>query len=88
MLMGNGDFVECHRNYHKIKTVHIYIGKIYIVDPINPAKKKYRGERVKLVRYDPFGDGTFVLRLESDWHVKRNEYTKMDICDLQLLEEE
>ncbi len=81
-------YVECSWRCKKVKTVKIDVGKIYIVDPMNPAKKKYRGERVRLMKCEPFGEGTFVLRLESEWHVKRNEYTKMDICDLQLLEEE
>jgi len=80
--------VECCWNYKKVKTVEIHIGKIYIVDPLNPAKKKYRGERVRLVKQEPFGGSTFVLRLESEWHVKRNEYTKIDICDLKLAEEQ
>jgi hypothetical protein len=58
-------------------------GEVYIVEPLNPKNKKYRGERVRLVKYDKYGNDTEVLRLESEWHVKRNCYTKIDICDLR-----
>ena len=82
--MEREKYVKCYYGYKKEKIVEIHIGKIYIVDPLNPAKKKYRGEKVRLVKHESFGGETFVLRIESEWHVKRNEYTKIDICDLQL----
>ncbi|MCI5119143.1 MAG: hypothetical protein D3913_14615 [Candidatus Electrothrix sp. LOE1_4_5] len=83
--MCKGKWVECHYGDKK-KKVKICEGEIYIVDPINPLKKKYRGEKVKLIKSDIHG--TKVLRLESEWHVKRNYYTVMDISDLKLLTED
>lgn len=65
-----------------IRKIDICIGEVYIVSPLNPLKKKYIDEKVRLIKHEPFGDGTFVLRLDSEWHMKRNAYTKIDICDL------
>lgn len=79
-----GHWVECSSmRGKKIRRVQILEGRTYIVDPLNPQKKKYRGEKVKLIN-----SGGTVLRLESEWHVKRNHYTIMDICDLKLESED
>ena len=81
--MKNENLVKCNFS-KKTRTVEIIIGGIYVVNPMNPQKKKYRGEIVKLIEHDPFGKGTSVLRLDSEWHVKRNHYSQIDICDLEL----
>jgi hypothetical protein len=81
--MNKGSWVECFYGLKFIRKIYPCEGEIYIVDPLNPKKKKYRGERVKLIKFDLYGDGAEVLRLDSEWHVKRNYLTKIDICDLK-----
>lgn len=76
-------WVECYWHDKKIKTVPIKEGSIYIVDPINPQRKKYRGEKVKLIHYGKWGNCE-ILRLDSEWHVKRRHYIEINICDLKL----
>jgi hypothetical protein len=76
--------VNCTYSKYK-RSVEIVIGEIYKVEPLNPLKKKYRDEKVKLIKHEPFGEGTFVLRLDSKWHVSRNSYTEIHVCDLVLI---
>ncbi len=82
-IKKQGKWVECWWHDKKIKTVPIKEGAIYIVDPLNPQRKKYRGEKVKLIHYDKWGTCE-ILRLDSEWHVKRRHYVEIDICDLKL----
>jgi hypothetical protein len=83
--MDKGKWVMCSFG-DDTRKVEIEEGAIYIVDPLNKRKKKHRGEKVKLISSDM--DGTIVLRIESEWHVKKKSYTKMDICDLRLVDNE
>lgn len=77
------EFVECGWNWEAKRRFKIKTGEIYIVDPLNPRAKKYRGERVKLITHSQYDRKVEVLRVESEWHVKRNCFTEMDICDLR-----
>ncbi len=76
--------VNCTYSKYK-RSVEIIVNGIYKVEPLNPLKKKYRDEKVKLIKHEPFGKGTFVLRIDSKWHVSRNSYTEIDVCDLVLI---
>lgn len=80
-------YVECNYNRKFIRKVPIVIGGLYIVEPLNPLKKKYKGEKVILVQEDGM-DSTRCLRVESEWHVKRMNYTDIDICDLRFVTED
>ena len=75
---------ECYYHQKLIKKVPIVIGGLYEVVPINPSKKKLRGERVRLIEAEDMMSAK-CLRIDSDWHVKRESYTEIDICDLKLI---
>lgn len=80
----HGSYVKCVQNGKSTKKVPIVIGGLYIVEPMSPLRKKYRGEKVLLVEAE-YMEIPKVLRIESEWHVKRKSYTDMDICDLKYL---
>jgi hypothetical protein len=67
-----------------IKKVPVVVGGLYLVEPMNPLKKKYRGEKVILIRDNQMDDPE-CLRVESEWHVKRKSYTAINICDLKFV---
>ena len=76
------DFVKCYHNRKFNRKVPVVFGGLYLVEPMNPMKRKYRGEKVILVEVDGIPK---VLRVESESDVKNKKYTDIDICDLRLL---
>ncbi len=79
------NYVECSWNRKIIKRVPIIIGGLYEIDPINPRAKKLRGERVIITGYEPIGPVT-ILRIDSNWHTSRREFSEIEACDLQLID--
>ena len=69
------EFVECGWNWKIKRRFKVKAGEIYIVDPLNPRAKKYKGERVKLIAHSQYDRKIEVLRVESEWHAKRNCFT-------------
>lgn len=76
--------VDCYYNRKIVKKVPIVVGGLYKVVPVNPQKKKLRGERVQLIEAGDMVSAK-CLRIDSEWHVKRDSYTEIDVCDLELI---
>jgi len=78
------NYVECHRNRKFIKKVPIIKGALYVIEPMNPTKQKMRGEKVIVIETPVMGP-LVCLRIDSEWHLKRRDYTEIDPCDLKLI---
>ena len=77
-------YVECYWGDEFVKKVPLIKGALYEVDPINPKTKKMKGEKVLMIDTGYMGPAT-CLRIDSQWHSKKRNYTEFDPCDLKLL---
>lgn len=81
------DFITTHQGLNQRKNPLID-GGYYLVNPLNPSYKKFRGERVILRKneIDDKDNPYITLRIDSEWHMKHQEYsTNIDIGHLELI---
>lgn len=72
-----------------VRKLTVTVGRHYIVAPLNPFRRLFRGEVVQVVYVskDDIVDDVFVMRTESPWHVSRRVTTRLSASDLKPLVE-
>jgi len=74
--------VKVFHNRKLVRVVPIHLGGEYRVAPINPKKKKYRGEKVRLIAFHYLDNTVSCVRVDSKWHFSRNVLSKIHVHDL------
>lgn len=73
---------DCYWNNELVKTVKIRTGNLYVIDPINPLRRKDRGLEVLLTEYST-EHGCEVLIEDLDDYPNKMRYFSIEPCDLK-----